>query len=288
MTKTLHLSRLAAAVLVPSSIAWIVMILQHSPWFTVLPLPLQVSHADPWLSAGWLLSWLIMIVAMMLPPALPFFRAVGRLVRGRSGELWLAALAALLFVSAWMVAGLLLSLLSLLISQGLALNPWLHARQPLLAGLAVLAAGLYQLSPLKQSCLTACRSPTGLMLVHWRPDQPVSSLASVALRYSLVCIGCCWPLMAVTLLVGSLLLPVMVIVSLLMLCERLLPSVRKLIPIQAGFAFALAVLLFADSGVNSGRNSGDATSPLAPDPVTPHQTHDHLHLHHHHQHGQAR
>jgi predicted metal-binding membrane protein len=122
------------------------------------------------------------------------------------------------------------------------------------------------------------------MLVHWRPDRPVTSLSSIALRYSLVCIGCCWPLMAVTLLVGSLLLPVMVIVSLLMLCERLLPSVRKLIPIQAGFAFALAVFLFADLGPNLGSNPGDTASPLAPDPGSPHHTHDHVHHHH----GQAR
>lgn len=238
-------------VLITSGVAWIVMILQHTDWSSLLPEGLRVSHGGSWWSLSWMLAWFVMVLAMMLPPALPFLKAVQALVDGRRRALLLYLQAASTFVALWMVVGVLLALISLLLSEMLMHWPWAVANPGRLAGLAAILAAAYQFSPLKRTCLTACRSPTALMLVHWHPARPVASLQQIALRYALVCIGCCWPLMALTLLVGSVLLPVMVVVSVLMLAERLLPSSRPLVPLQAAAAFGLGVLLLSDPGQQS-------------------------------------
>lgn len=234
------------AVLLISLLAWLVMLLQHSPYAASLPPLLQLSHGPAAPGAAWVLGWLVMVLAMMLPPALPFLHKVSALVAARPWPQALLALAATLFMAAWTLAGLALAAASQLIAPLLRHWAWGAAHPALLTAAAATLAGAYQLSPLKRACLIACRSPVGLMLVHWRPRRAAASLAAITLRYAAVCIGCCWPLMALTLLVGAITLPVMVVVSLLMALERLLPQARPLVPIQAGFAFALALLLLLD------------------------------------------
>lgn len=273
MTTVLSFRWQAWGLLLISALAWLVMILQHSNWRYLLPTALQVSHGSPWWSVGWMLSWLIMIVAMMLPPALPFIGAVVRLVNGRGSAAGLLSIASGMFVGMWMLAGLVLALASVVFQEGLQLWPWGTAHTPLLTGMAVFGAAAYQLSPLKRICLIACRSPTGLILMRWKPNNAWLSLSDIALRYGLVCVGCCWPLMAVTLLVGSLHLPVMVVVSLMMLAERLLPSVRSLIAIQAGFACGLGLLLIISPLQLNGQPLGRSIHSVVP--AEPHHHHGH-------------
>ena len=186
----------------------------------------------------WLAGWAIMVMAMMLPPALPFLRTVSEVV-GRQA-LWLIALAGFAFVTGWVCAGAVLVILAWALS---AMSLPLMIDAQMVAGIAALIVGLYQFTPLKRACLDACRSPRAVLLCHWNGDAPARSAMTVGLRYAAICIGCCWATMLLTLLVGAYALPLMVIVSVIMLAERLLPAVRPLVPIQAALAIAIGVFL---------------------------------------------
>jgi len=71
--------------------------------------------------------------------------------------------------------------------------------------LALLAAGIYQFTPLKSRCLTVCQSPLGFLMGHWRPGA-VGTLR-MALDHSLYCLGCCAGLMVVLVAAGAMSLP---------------------------------------------------------------------------------
>jgi predicted metal-binding membrane protein len=91
-------------------------------------------------------------------------------------------------------------------------------------GVAVilLAAGGFQLSPLKQACLRACRSPLGFLLGHWRPGLR----GSLALGWShaMYCLGCCWALMVVLVAAGSMGLAWVLLIAAVVAAEKLLPG----------------------------------------------------------------
>jgi predicted metal-binding membrane protein len=260
--------QLTAVVLVVSVVAWLAMLLlhggaagnSHSFHYPPMGANIQLLGRD-WLPfVQWLSGWLIMVVAMMLPPALPFLQAMQKLTEGLPSDRVLVAAAAAAFIAAWTVAGVVLVVAGNLITSLLANIPWLAESPTLISGIAAILVGVYQLSPLKQACLTACRSPTALMIVAWDDSQPWRSALTIGVRYGFICIGCCWTLMLLTLVVGAFVLPLMVVVSLIMLLERLLPSVRSLVPLQAVIACAIGVLLLIGSlppGLNIG-GSGTA------------------------------
>jgi predicted metal-binding membrane protein len=91
-------------------------------------------------------------------------------------------------------------------------------------GVAVilLAAGVFQLSPLKQTCLRVCRSPFGFLLGHWRAGQR----GSLALGWShaVYCLGCCWALMLVLVAAGAMGLPWVLLITAVVAAEKLLPG----------------------------------------------------------------
>ncbi|MGL5849429.1 MAG: DUF2182 domain-containing protein, partial [Phycicoccus sp.] len=175
----------------------------------------------------WLLGWVLMVVAMMLPPALPLLRTMRRVgVRvGRPLRVVGATTAA--FVGVWVAAGVGLLAGGGALGGLLDRSVWLAAHPAGPSGLAAVAVGAYQLSPLRRACLTACRSPAAVLLTTWSGTRPaVTEAAHTGLRYGAVCVGCCWALMALTLTVGAAALPLMVLAGVVMALERLAPPLR--------------------------------------------------------------
>jgi predicted metal-binding membrane protein len=92
---------------------------------------------------------------------------------------------------------------------------------PSLAGGILLAAGLYQLTPLKQACLRRCRSPVAFLAAHWRPGS--AGAFRLGLAHGAYCVGCCWFLMAL-LFVGGVMNPFWIgAIALYVLAEKLAP-----------------------------------------------------------------
>jgi predicted metal-binding membrane protein len=194
-----------------------------------------------------LLGWAVMVVAMMLPPALPMLDLLRALVaRHRHPRLLLLAGVAG-FVGVWTVVG------TLLVAGDAGLHAvaervgWLAAHPNVVAGGVLVGAGLYQFSPLKEACLRACRSPRGFAVAHWRGARSASAeAATVTGAYAVSCAGCCWALMAVSFAVGAAALPVMVVLAVLMAAERLVRRGRRLVRPVGVVAVALGIAVLLD------------------------------------------
>jgi len=95
------------------------------------------------------------------------------------------------------------------------------SRSAALAGLALIAAGVYQWTPLKQSCLRHCRSQLDFLLRHWRKGTlgPVGS----GLRHGAFCLGCCWVLMVLLFVGGLMNILWLAGLALLVLIDKTLP-----------------------------------------------------------------
>lgn len=175
-------------------------------------------------------GWSLMVVAMMLPPALPLLQTLrGLTVRHRHRDL-LLVLGAAAFVGVWTGVGAVLIGGDAVLHAVVERQSWADRAPQLVTGTVLAAAGLYQLTPLKQACLRACRSPRSFALMHWSGRRSrAMELATVSATYAVACVGCCWALMAVGLAVGAAALPVMVALAVVMAAERLVPWGRRLV-----------------------------------------------------------
>lgn len=177
-----------------------------------------------------LLGWIFMVVAMMLPPAMPLLQTVRRLVSRRPNAAQLSSLAALIFVAVWTLVGVVLVASNLLVRDVWAGQGWAAGRPEVVTGAVLLFAGLYQFSPLKDLCLRRCRSPRSFALAHWHGRRsPAAEIVTMAGAYAGACVGCCWALMLICFAVGVAALPVMVALAVVMAAERLVPWGRALV-----------------------------------------------------------
>ena len=90
-------------------------------------------------------------------------------------------------------------------------------------GAAILiAAGIYQLTPFKGTCLTHCRSPLGFLMSHWRDGA--SGALRMGLAHGSYCLGCCWALMCVLFVVGVMNLMWVAAIAIFVLMEKIGPA----------------------------------------------------------------
>jgi predicted metal-binding membrane protein len=89
------------------------------------------------------------------------------------------------------------------------------------AGAVLIAAGLYQFSPLKSACLGHCRSPAHYFARHWRPG--IAGALLLGLRHGAFCVGCCWALMLLLFAGGIMNMIWVVVLALVVMAEKLLP-----------------------------------------------------------------
>lgn len=189
------------------------------------PLPWIAGEAQPgafplWLADGgvFLVSWVLMTVAMMLPTTLGMVDTFSRLTATRSGAPRRMAAFGLGYLLAWSSVGLVAYLVARALQLEVDGSMWLRAHVGVLSGGALVLAGLYQFTPLKHRCLHICRSPLGFFISHWRAGA--AGALRMGARHGLVCIGCCWVLMLLMLAVGMAQLGWMLGLALLMFAEK--------------------------------------------------------------------
>lgn len=173
-------------------------------------------------SSGWPIAatmWAAMMVAMMLPsaaPAILLYARVHRHSRGSGTPPTMAFLAG--YLACWFGFSMLAAALQLAI-----VSPMSMALESSVASAALLiAAGLYQLSPLKDACLSRCRSPAEFISRHYRPGA--WGAARLGLLHGGYCVGCCWLLMALLFVGGAMNLLWVAGLTLLVAAEKLLPG----------------------------------------------------------------
>jgi predicted metal-binding membrane protein len=180
---------------------------------------------------AWLVAmWSVMALAMMLPAAMPMLLLYGRFHRGRHPDE--SASAPTLHLAAgyllvWIGFGIAGSALQWTFERAGALTPVMgQIRSPLVAGLVLIGAGLFQLSRLKQACLSRCRTPLGFFITEWRDGR--RGALSMGAMHGLVCLGCCWALMLVMFVAGVMNVLWMAALTVLILVEKLVPGGQRL------------------------------------------------------------
>ncbi len=140
--------------------------------------------------------WWIMMVAMMLPSATPMvllFIAISRKQQGKGNSFTPTSI----FASAYLIVWAGFSIVAVVVQWGLQevgfLSPMLESASVILGGVILLAAGIYQLTPLKRACLNHCRSPLQFIMTRWRNGTHGAFLMGI--EHGAYCVGCCWFLM---------------------------------------------------------------------------------------------
>jgi predicted metal-binding membrane protein len=194
------------------------------------------------LGAGlFLVTWLVMMVAMMFPSVAPITLAFASVTRSRGEGYLPAAIFVLGYIAVWAVAGLVpLGVLQALNQIWMTPPSWL----PRAGGAVIVLAGLYQFSPLKNTCLGACRSPLGFVMTHdFGGGAPAAARAGA--WHGLYCLGCCWALMAVLAVIGLMNIAWMAVIAAIFFIEKnvrrgeLLPRVVGVVCIVGGLAIVM-------------------------------------------------
>jgi predicted metal-binding membrane protein len=144
--------------------------------------------------------WTVMMAAMMLPSASPTIEMYGRIARSRSSErVGRAGLFVVGYLIAWAGFSAAITLVQYVLERvGIVADAM--RMEPLAGGLLLIAAGIYQFTPLKQACLTQCRSPLGFFMTKWRSGR--GGAFTMGLDNGVFCVGCCWLLMALMFVAG--------------------------------------------------------------------------------------
>jgi predicted metal-binding membrane protein len=182
------------------------------------------------------LMWAVMMVAMMLPSAAPMLSTYARIASAREGSrayhVWMFAAG---YFVVWTAFSLGVTALQYAL-QNVAIVSNEMRTGPVAGGIILAAAGIYQLTPLKNVCLKRCRSPIGFFMTSWR-DGGRGAFA-MGLEHGAFCLGCCSMLMALLFVAGVMNLAWVAAISVLVLVEKAAPYGRAI-------AFASGVAMIA-------------------------------------------
>jgi predicted metal-binding membrane protein len=179
--------------------------------------------AGPWSGLGtfgWFIGvWMVMMAAMMFPSVAPTVALYARMSRTRS------PLSPLLFTGGYLLAWGSVGLLAFAAAAaggdaGTGFFSWDRAGR-WVAGGTLIAAAVYELTPMKEVCLSKCRSPLGFLLGAWRDGR--AGALQMGARHGAWCVGCCWALMASLFALGVMSVAWMAFVAALIALEKLLP-----------------------------------------------------------------
>jgi predicted metal-binding membrane protein len=211
---------------------------------------------------GWFVGvWVVMMAAMMFPSVAPTVALYARLTRRRD------PVAPLLFACGylvtWTAAGLAAYTVSDVGHRLLGAQLAWNSAGRWFAGGVVVAAALYELTPLKDMCLGKCRSPLGFLLGAWRGGR--RGALEMGTKHGAWCVGCCWALMAALFALGVMSIVWMGFVAAVIAAEKTLPRVRAVTGGVAALLLLLGVLLaVAPDAVPGLTVPGDAASTMEP------------------------
>jgi len=258
--KTLRRDRLitGAAIAIIALLAWAyVIVLSQRMGAGSAPMSDMAAMGMAMPAPGWdasrfaltFVMWAVMMVAMMLPSAAPFVLLYARVGRAAAANgtvfaptFWFAAG----YTLAWAGFSAFATLAQFALSQAALITPMASLSSHWIGALVLLAAGVYQWTPLKEACLTRCRTPLSFIQSHGGFKGEAAASVRLGLLHGLYCIGCCWMLMALLFVGGVMNLLWIAALAILVLMEKLLPNspwVGRLAGV--GFVAAAVWLLLA-------------------------------------------
>jgi predicted metal-binding membrane protein len=204
----------------------------------------MASPPDVW-TAAYLVPtfamWTVMMVAMMLPSAAPMILLFARVPRNGGRALHVTLFAGS-YLAVWALFSVAASFAqALMVASGAVTQATLAIGNVALAGGILIGAGVYQLSPLKEACLDACRSPLSFILRLSRPG--LVGTIRLGLAHGIYCLGCCWALMLLLFVGGVINIAWIAALAFLVLAEKAAPvSLRRFLALLLVGAGALLIL----------------------------------------------
>jgi predicted metal-binding membrane protein len=196
--------RLLAPIVVGlSALAWLTLVLWgRSPYGRYLEHQQLDGSGGALVLPVFVLGWLLMMVAMMLPTTLPLVRLFDSLTRRRPDHRRLVLLLLVGYLVIWGVFGVAVHALDAMLHALVRESAWLAEHAWLLGPLVLVVAGVYQFTPLKYHCLDRCRSPVIFITQRWRGRHELRAALRVGFDHGAFCVGCCWSLMLLMFAVG--------------------------------------------------------------------------------------
>jgi predicted metal-binding membrane protein len=173
--------------------------------------------------------WAVMMIGMMTPSAAPMILLYARVARqaqtqGRvfAATGWFAAG----YLLAWTGFAALAALAQGVLLDGALITPMLASAARYFGGAVLIAAGIYQWTPLKDACLAQCRAPLDFIMRHGGFKPAAHRALGLGIRHGLYCIGCCWALMALLFVGGVMNVLWIAGIAIFVLIEKVFPAGR--------------------------------------------------------------
>ncbi len=169
--------------------------------------------------------WTVMMIAMMTPSAAPMtlmFATVNRERRREQSPVPTTMVFLLGYLVLWTVFSAGATLLQHGLHSAALLSPQMMSVTPVLGGILLITAGVYQFTPLKRACLSRCRSPLGFLIAEWR--EGIKGGFIMGWRHGMYCVGCCWLLMTLLFVAGVMNLLWVALIALSVLAEKVIPK----------------------------------------------------------------
>jgi predicted metal-binding membrane protein len=214
-----------AGLAVLTLLAWLYLVRLHGEMAAMadMGMAMEAWSAHDALVAA--VMWAVMMVAMMLPSTAPVTLLVANIARQRAAKGGAFGAGTALFVLGYLAVWVGFAAVATTLQWGLdeagLMSDTMGLANQVGAGIVLMGAGIYQWTPLKETCLRHCRSPLDFLLFHWREGRLGAFLSG--LGHGAFCLGCCWMLMALLFVGGIMNLAWIAAIALLVLIEKTLP-----------------------------------------------------------------
>jgi predicted metal-binding membrane protein len=208
---------------------------------------IMAPAAAPWSAIELALvfvMWAVMMVGMMVPSAAPMILLYARAGRqGRSAGKPFAATGwfAAGYFLAWAGFSLAATLVQWVLEREALLDASMASANVVLGATVLIAAGLYQWTPLKNACLVQCQTPFRFLMKHGGFRSDVLGCMRLGLVHGTYCVGCCWILMALLFVVGVMNVLWIAVLALLVLLEKLTPWGRWIARVAGALCIAAGI-----------------------------------------------
>lgn len=216
----------AAGLLGVGGLGWLYIVRLGREMAVMADMGMAMPQMTPWALADFLLTflmWAVMMVAMMIPSATPMiliFASINRKRLATQTPLIRTGLFLLGYLLVWAGFSVLAALgqwglhAAALLTPAMAVTPWL-------GGVLLVAAGIYQFTPIKDVCVSRCQSPFGFILSQWR--EGAAGALVMGVRHGAFCVGCCWVLMVLLFVAGVMNLLWVAAIAAFVLLEKIAP-----------------------------------------------------------------
>ncbi len=188
--------------------------------------------------------WAVMMVGMMVPSAAPMilaFLTVNQRRRTTARPLVPVGMFLFGYLVVWIAYSAVATLAQWQLHRAALLSSTMAATSPVLNGGLLIAAGVFQWTPLKRACLKGCRSPLTFLMSEWR--EGTAGAFIMGLRHGTYCVGCCWVLMALLFVAGVMNLLWVAVIALFVMAEKILAK-GEFLGHAAGVALVAAGVVF--------------------------------------------